>query len=160
MLDRRNYHVDACLGPTLRSTQRYAASMDTGVGYSSIRCSDLTYGLEKLIKPLKGSTKILEAKNRLLKTAVTINLATKLGSQSEMLIFYVANRLATSVILGCDLCDKHLESICPRKRLVELDAGTTVPIIRKPNKGLLDAEPLPEEQEYILAKGMPQEYTW
>lgn len=71
-----------------------------------------------------------------------INLATKLGSKSEMLSFYVEDRLVTSVILDCDFCDKHIEVIRPRKWFVELDYGTAVPIIIKSNKRLLDAPTL------------------
>lgn len=40
-------------------------------------------------------------------------------------------RLATSLILGCDFCDKHIEAIRPWKRLVKLEDGTTITIIRK-----------------------------
>lgn len=61
--------------------------------------------------------------------------------------------METLVIFGCDFCGKQVVAICPQKQLVELDDGTTVPIIRKPNKRLLEAPLLPEEQEYITANG-------
>lgn len=64
-----------------------------------------------------------------------------------MLKVYVADRLETSVILGCDLGDKDAKAIRPLNPLVELDDGTTVPIVRQPNKRLFDAPPFREEQE-------------
>lgn len=67
----------------------------------------------------------------------TITLVVQLGSKSEMLTFYMAKRLETSVILGCDFCEKYAEDIRQRKSLVELYICTTEPIIRKKTKGFL-----------------------
>lgn len=44
---------------------------------------------------------------------------------------FVADRLGAPIILGCDLFDKQIEAIRPRKRVVENDDGTSVPIVRK-----------------------------
>ena len=59
-----------------------------------------------------------------------ITLAMELGKRFEAVSFYAVESLCTQVLLGCDFCDKHVESIRPLKRVVELDDGTTVPIIR------------------------------
>lgn len=53
--------------------------------------------------------------------------------------YYEAYLLAAWFILGCYLCDKHLEEIGPSKWLVWLYDGTTVTIIRKFNKTLFNA---------------------
>lgn len=53
------------------------------------------------------------------------------------------------MILGCDFCNKHVETICPRARMVELDDFTTIPIVLKPSPRPQDAAQLPEGQEFI-----------
>lgn len=70
-----------------------------------------------------------------------------------MLTFYVVKKLVTAVLLGCYLCDRNVEVIHWRKRLVELDDGTTVSIIRKLNRWKLSAPLLPTEQELSSSKG-------
>ena len=76
-----------------------------------------------------------------------------MGSRFEVVKFNVVERLGTDVILGCDFCDKHIEAIRPRKRLIELDDGTTVPILKRPESRAKHSVPLPAEQEYIPPKG-------
>ena len=76
-----------------------------------------------------------------------------MGSRFEVVKFNVVERLGTHVILGCDFCDKHIEAICPRKRLIELDDGTTVPILKRPEGRTKQSVPLPAEQKYIPPKG-------
>lgn len=63
----------------------------------------------------------------------TITLSVELGPRIEVVQFNVVEGLANQVILECDFCLKHVEAIRPRKRVVELDDGTTVPIIRAPS---------------------------
>lgn len=58
--------------------------------------------------------------------------------------FYVCERLATSYVLDSDFCDRFLEAIKPRKRLVELEDGTPVPIVRRSSNGEAETVPLPE----------------
>ena len=70
----------------------------------------------------------------------------------EIISFKVFERLAVPVILGWDYCEKHVEAIKPRQRIVELDDGTTVPIIRKPPPRQEGSIPLPEQQEYVPSK--------
>lgn len=56
------------------------------------------------------------------------------------------------VILGCDQCDKYIESSRAIQRLVKLADEIIVPITRKPAPRAKDTIPLPEEQEYIPAR--------
>ena len=46
--------------------------------------------------------------------------------------FIVCERLTAPVLLGCEFNDKFVEAIYPRRKLVELDDGTKIPIVRKP----------------------------
>lgn len=81
-------------------------------------------------------------------TAQSISSSTLGGWRVETVRFNVVEHLATQVILGCDYFDKHIESIHPRQRIVELADGTIVLIIRKPSPRAWDAIPLSEEQAY------------
>ena len=65
----------------------------------------------------------------------------------------MADTLATSVILGCDFCDRHVEAIRSRQRKVEMNDGTTVPIISKPTARASQSPPLPEEQQFVPLPG-------
>ena len=153
MLANRNFKVNAYIGLTTHATMRYTTVLDTGAGSSFIKESCLPPGTEKLIKPLHSAVRIKDANNRALVVAGRINLSCQIGSRKDIVTFYVVDRLATDVILGCDYCDRHIEAIKPRKRLVELDDGTTVPIVRRPDKRKNDSVPLPDEQVYAPAKG-------
>ena len=174
VLAKRNYKVHAYLGITARATTQYVVILDTGAGSSFIRHSSLPPGADKRIKPLRSSVKIKDANNRSINVIGTVNLTCEMGSRREIVTFYVVERLATEAILGCDFCDRHIEAIRPRKRIVELDDGTTVPIVRRPDKRKNDTVPLPDEQVYIPAtkrvdnkiivyeekKLLPQTQTW
>ena len=152
ILSRTNYKVHANLGITTKAMRRFAVVVDTGAGSSFIRKSALAPGMEKLIKPIMAGVPIKDANNNRLKIAGRIDLVCQIGDRADTVSFYVAEKLATDVILGCNYCDHHVEAIRPRKRLIEMVDGSTVPIIRKPSKRAKDAVPLPEEQEYIPLK--------
>ena len=153
VLAKRNYKVYAYLGLTKKSTNRYMVVLDTGAGSSFIRRNALPSEAWKLIRPLHSTVRIRDANNRSLNIQGTVNLTCTVGGRSEIVTFYVVERLATEVILGCDYCDKHVESIRPRRRLVEMEDGSTVPIVRRPDKRKHNTVPLPEEQEYVPLKG-------
>ena len=153
MLARRNYKVYADLGISTRVTTRHLSVLDTGAGSSFIRRSDLPPNADKRIVKLDAKMRVRDANNRLLPIVGKVALFVRLGSRLERITFYVSDRLAAPVILGCDFCDTHVEAIRPRRRVVELDDGTTVPIVRRPQKRSAKAPPLPEEQQYVPPPG-------
>lgn len=53
------------------------------------------------------------------------------------------------MILGYEFCDKLVEAISPRSRLVELDDDMTVAMMLGPSAQPHDAPPLPADQEYV-----------
>ena len=152
---KRNYKIAAYLGLSRKSTARFVVVLDTGAGSSFIRKSLLTHELQKSIQPLTEEYNVKDANNRRITIEGTINLAVQVGTRFEIVKFNVVERLGTDVILGCDYCDKHVEAIRPRRRIVELDDGTTVPILKKPEGRAKHAVPLPAEQEYVTPKGRP-----
>ena len=149
---RRNYKVYANLGITRRQTRRYSVILDTGAGSSFIRKDVLHEKAWTRIRPDPNPLKTRDANNRPINSLGVISLAIDIGGRVEIMDFKVVERLAVPVILGCDYCDKHVEAIRPRQRVVELDDGTTVPILRKPPTRPHGAIPLPEQQEYIPSK--------
>ena len=94
---------------------------------------------------------IKDAGNRNGKIDGKINLTVELGHRVEAISFYVVERLTTQIILGCDFCDKHVEEIKPRQRLVEMDDGSTITILRTSVRKA-NAVPLPPEQEFVRQK--------
>jgi len=146
---RRNYKVYANLGITRRQTRRYSVILDTGAGSSFIRKDVLHERAWKLIRPDPSPLTTTDANNRQIQPLGIISLAVDIGGRVEVINFKVVERLAVPVILGCDYCDKHVEAIKRRQRIVELDDGTIVPIIRKPPARPQGAIPLPEQQLFI-----------
>ena len=152
MLAKRNYKVYAHVGHDTNLLVRKLAILDTGAGPNFIRVSELTPGYRSKIRygPLPHIT---DANRRSIRTIGIISLVIQVGRYVVKDEFIVCERLAAPVILGCDLCDKYVEAIYPRKRVIELADGTTVPIVRRPTKRLADAPPLPAAQEYEASSG-------
>ena len=146
---RRNYKIHADIGLTRRATRRFVAVLDTGAGPSFIKRDALPDGIDDLIRKDPSATRIVDANKRNVEVEGTLDLSVNIGGRVEVVKFNVVPRLAVDVIIGCDFCDKHVEAIRPRRRLVELDDGTTVPIVRRPDKRPPGAIPLPEEQVYV-----------
>ena len=126
--------------------------LDTGAGPNFVRLSKSSLGARRFIRegPLPN---INDANSNPLKTLGSITLIVRLGHRLVALDFVVCLELAAEVILGCDFCDRFVESIHPRRREIELDDGSTVPIVRRPLKRPPKCAPLTTEQEYAQASG-------
>lgn len=72
-------------------------------------------------------------------------MVVQIDTSTQVVMFLVAEKLATPVIVGWDFCDIHVEAIKPRLTIVEIDGGSTVPMIRQPSKPNTTI-PLREEQ--------------
>ena len=151
VLAKRNYKVYANLGTSARSTKRFVAILDTGAGSSFINMKEIPQSMRKEIRPLKEAPNVRNASGKAVPIAGTIDLVTQIGTTSECVSFLVAEKLATSVILGCDFCDQHIDAIKPRLATVTMDDGSTVPIIRQPSKANTST-PLPDAQCFSTRK--------
>ncbi len=118
------------IGMSTQSMVELISVLDTGAGSSFIRKDALSEEVQAVIKPLGNEVRVRDANKRQLRLAGTVDLRVTIGNRDQLVTFYVAEQLATPVILGCDFCDEHIEAIKPRRRVVELVDGTTVPIIR------------------------------
>ena len=147
IMARRNYKVYADLGLTPEFLAKQLAVLDTGAGPNFIHKDALPLGYERFLKQ-GPPPNIVDANRRPIAVNGVIHLCVQLGTRLVKLAFYVCERLAAPVVLGCDFCDRFVEAILPRKKLVELDDGTTVPITRKPAKRHPESPPLPADQQY------------
>lgn len=173
VMAKRNFKVYADVGPSTSLLSRKLAVLDTGAGPNFIRKSELLPGYETHVRygPLPH---ISDANSNPIKMTGYIDQVARLGTRLVKVTFIVCESLAAPVILGCDFCDRFVEAIHPRKREVELDDGTKVPIVRRPMKRPPSAAPLPADQEYGYAHGRsspkvkvtckttlpPQSQTW
>ena len=73
------------------------------------------------VRPLDDEPVIWDAGNRRVALRGTINLTVELGTGVEVVTFLVVDRLSTQVIIGCDFCEKHVESNRPRQRVIVMD---------------------------------------
>lgn len=77
---------------------------------------------------------ICDANNHPPKMVGTVQLSVQLGRYSACCEFIVCKTFAASAVLGTDFCDRFVKAIFPKKRVIELDDGTPVLIIRRPLK--------------------------
>ena len=136
ILARKHYKVFADIGPTVGLMSRVLSVLDTGAGPNLIQKSELPSGLETLVS--FGPTQdIGDANNRPLRTVGTIKMPVRLGHFVAVAEFLVCEKLAVPLILGADYCDRFVEAIYPRKKMVESVDFSEVPIIRSfsPRKG-------------------------
>lgn len=152
-LARRKYIVHVDVNQDRSSMRRYAAILDTGAGSSFIKNSASSLDYLKKILPVKSAVKVRDANNRQFSVVGKINLYVQIRTKASLVTFYVVGKLATSIILGCDFCDMHIEVIRPRRRCVELDDVTTAPIVCRTSARNQLAPPLPRDQVYIPPKG-------
>ena len=104
--------------------------LDTGAGPNLIRKDELDGDLTDLVKK-KSTPELYDAKKNPLEVTGTIDLTVQLGTRTLVTPFLVVPKLAVPALLGADFCDEHVEAIRPRRRIVELDDGTTIPIVRR-----------------------------
>ena len=106
------------------------AVLDTGAGSSFIKQDILPKTLLDKFQPLPGQTDVRDASNRRVRITGSLSLYVRLGNRSERVNSDVVQNLGAEVIIGCDYLDKHVEAIRPRKGIVELADGSTIPIVR------------------------------
>jgi len=126
---------------------RQVTVLDTGAGHNFIRLDQLPPEARKVIRQ-RNLPDIRDANKGRVRSIGVITLRVQLGSHQARVDFVVCERLSVPVILGCDFCDKHVEAIRPRSKTVELEDGTTIPIIRAPTKRSRRSVPLPKAFEF------------
>ena len=125
--------------------------VDTGAGPNFIRKDELPLGVDVIRNgPLPN---VADANNNPIRMTGLVDVVVRLGSRIAKAEFILCERLAAPVIVGCDFCDLFVEAIYSRKETIELDDGSTLPIVRRPLKRSPKSPPLPTSQEYVKAEG-------
>lgn len=152
IMTKRNYKVYADIGPDIQRVRRLVSVLDTGAGRNFIRRSELPPGVEDRMRygPLPD---ICDANNNPLSMLGIISLPVRLGRHLALVDFVVCTSLGAQAILGADYCDKFVEAIRPRAKLVEMDDGTTVPIVRRVMRRGPKFVALPPDLEYDRTGG-------
>ena len=126
--------------------------MDTGDGSSFVRVDTFPPGWEAVVTPDEILT-FADANGRPLRASGQIPLVVRLGDHTIRCTFVVCERLAAPVILRCEFNDKFVEAIYTRRKLVELEDDTKIPIVRKLAARAANSPTLPAEQEYSPQAG-------
>lgn len=103
--------------------------------------------MRRKIKKIQDVPNVRNASGRAVPIVGTIKLVVQIGTSTHMLNVLIAENFGTSVIVGCDFCDVHVESIKPRLTIVERDERSTVRTIQQTSKPNTTV-PLPEEQNF------------
>lgn len=78
----------------------------------------------------------------------SIFITVQLRSSVENIRFFVADKLATAISLGCDF---HVNAIRPRLKIVRMDDLSTVPVTHQPSTRTKEV-PFTEEQQFYKKK--------
>lgn len=73
---------------------------------------------------------------------------------------YVCEKLATAYVLVGDFCDRFIEAIKPRKRLIKFEDGTQVPIVRNSSNREANSIPLTDSLQKFQSKGRISHKIW
>lgn len=136
MLARENYKAFADIGPIVDLNSLEISVLGTSGGTNLIRKSEILARLDNLVS--FGSTgDLVDANNRPLRTVGTIKIPVTLGRFVAAAKFIVCQKLAFSLMLGADYCDRFFETTCPQKKTVELVNFSYFPVFRRilPRKG-------------------------
>lgn len=131
---------------------RLLTILDTGAGPKFVRRNELLYEVGWYIwHDLLPD--ICYANNKPLHLVRTVKVPLKLGNLRVYIDFIVCLSLAAPATLDADFWNRFEEAIRPRKKPIELDDGSNMPIVRRPLKRLSASKPLPCEQEYDRTQG-------
>ena len=129
LMKKRNYKVCADVRQGREILTRKLSVLEMGAGPNFIRASDLPPGVDKLRYGLLPN--VSDANNNPIRMIGLVDLVNRLGNRIVNVEFIVCERPAAPVILGCDVCDRFVDAIFARKRLIKMYDGTTVPITRR-----------------------------
>ena len=131
VMAKRNYKCYADFGLGLHFLVKKLTVLDTGAGPNFVRKDELPPKYTQKLRPAP-LLKICDANGNLIGTCGVIDLMKRIGTRLVRVDFVVWERLAAGVVLGCELMDRLVEAIYPRRKTIKLDDGSSVPITRRP----------------------------
>lgn len=131
-MSMRNYKVYADIGINRPLLVQRVAVLDTGAQPNFIKISELRpEDLRHVV--MKELPDIRDADWSPIKTAAKLELLVRLGLLVVHVELIFSEILAAPVVIVCNYCDQLIETARRRAREVELEDGSTVPIVRKPS---------------------------
>ena len=124
----RNYKFVVSVGVSNSALAPVVAVLDTGAGPNLIREDVLPPNWESLRLRGVPIPRVMNASGRLLHSKGVMVLILQVGGLRTRVRFYVTPGLAVPCILGCNFIDRHVRSILPGDRRVELREGGSVAI--------------------------------
>lgn len=128
-MSKRNYKIYAEIGISKERKLRTCAVLDTGAGpnFDGIIYFPRT---DMLIRTVPSPI-ISDTNGRPITLLGTATLFVLFGTYVVKFDLLVCKQLATDYVLGGDFWDRFMNSIRSRKRVLELDDGTKILIVRK-----------------------------
>lgn len=99
-LEKRNHNVYANIGQRKRITKRFAVDLNTGIGSSFIRLSERPEALRAKIREPDNMRDFQNASGKSVSMVGIIEIIIQIGTSTQAVNFLVAEKPATSVILG------------------------------------------------------------
>jgi hypothetical protein len=128
LMNSRNYKFNVSVGVSNSVLVPVIAVFDTGAGPNPIREDVVPPNWETLRLRGVPIPKVMNASGRLLNSKGLIFLIVQVGNLLTRLRFYVTAGISVPCILGCNFIDRHVKSILPGDRRVELNDDGSVAI--------------------------------
>ena len=129
LLRKENYKVKANIGLSTSSLWRHVAVLDTGAGPNCVNRDSLPPGWQRRLRPVPGYS-VYDASGGTLKILGVVTLAVEVGRCRVKAEFIVCDRFQVPFILGTDFTDRFVTGIFPKDKYVEMEDGSTTPIIQ------------------------------
>ncbi|MEM9413396.1 MAG: retropepsin-like aspartic protease, partial [Planctomycetota bacterium] len=143
LFKKETYVVHGTVGMGNLSLSRNV-TMDTAAGPNLIRTSLVKPEWEPYIRPIPRQTRLTGAGGRPLNLHGVLPLRVTLGRQTTKIWFGIVDELPPGVLLGTSFHDKHVKSIRPDKRIIQLRGAPSIPILNDLKDNSINAINRPE----------------
>ena len=123
------YEFSGRRGLNARPLSPKIITMNTGSGYALIRKSNLPSNWERYVTEGATTTKLGDASGHARKIEAMVHLTTRLGDSIYRVRYVVVESLAVDVILVTAFMDDHVDHICRREQMIDLQKGRTIPLL-------------------------------
>jgi hypothetical protein len=122
------YQVYALLAtPKAKEFVQTLVAMDTCCELDLI-CEDMV-PKDAIKQYVADSPRVCHANGHLVNLSAAVSLELSIANQVFKRTLFVAPQLSVSLILGTEFMEEHVKSLLPRKRLIDLFSGVSVPLV-------------------------------
>lgn len=140
------YKVHENISLMFRSKTRFVGTTDTRDGSSFIEHQRIPLGIISRIGKLTHEENIRNSIAKTIPIVRTVDLMVHIRTSTEVCSFYVADNIATELIIGCNFCYFLVGTINLRLNIVKMDDGSKVPIVGQTSYPIADVQIHKEEQ--------------